>query len=108
MFAEVQPDKLIVISGPLVSMHLSLHPGLLTLVALLGGCSLLQAGKLYAPESFGFVAVAPDIRGRGQRSARAFRATLAVFGGRQYSSSEPRGTAHLQIPASVARRRSTI
>ncbi|HZX33415.1 MAG TPA: hypothetical protein VFF03_18845 [Rhodocyclaceae bacterium] len=31
------------------------------LLALLGGCSVLQGGKLYAPESFGLIPVAPNL-----------------------------------------------
>ncbi|WP_371323472.1 hypothetical protein VX159_13835 [Dechloromonas sp. ZY10] len=42
-------------------MRIPLHFALLPIVAFLGGCSLLQAGKLYAPETFGFVPVTPNI-----------------------------------------------
>lgn len=37
------------------------HTILLPILALLGGCSLLQGGKFYAPETFGFVPIAPNI-----------------------------------------------
>lgn len=34
---------------------------LLSLAALLGGCSVIQGGKLYAPETFGLLQAAPDL-----------------------------------------------
>ena len=42
-------------------MRIPRYLGVLPFVALLGSCSLLQAGKLYAPETFGFVSVAPNV-----------------------------------------------
>ena len=42
-------------------MRLSPYLLLLPVLAFLGGCSLLQAGKLYAPEAFGLVPIAPNV-----------------------------------------------
>jgi hypothetical protein len=42
-------------------MRIPPYFSLFPFLALLGGCSLLQAGKLYAPETFGFVSLGPNI-----------------------------------------------
>ena len=42
-------------------MHIPRYLRVVPCLVILQGCSLLQAGKLYAPETFGFVAVGPNI-----------------------------------------------
>lgn len=42
-------------------MHIARCLSVFAFLMLLNGCSLLQAGKLYAPETFGFVSLEPNV-----------------------------------------------
>lgn len=53
---------------------------LLSLLVLLEGCSILKGGKLYAPETFGFDPIAPDIyveRGTDEATRQRLRDAVA-------------------------------